>query len=432
MKPFNYTRRRNKKGGIPIFAGAQGCVFKPSLKCKNQIRNYHDGNISKLCERISAESEMREFAQIKRHLVRIKNYNKFFGIKAHLCEPDVLDHNDLENFDEVCVNMKEHKITAANVNANLNRLRMINMPDLGIDLTKWIEQTELNSQQIQKLNNHISTLLVNAVEPMNRLGVIHNDLKSENVMIDAKEDVRIIDWGLAGISTEHQVIPLQHFMYNPVSFNRPFSTMIISPTSVEMYASTFLNQPQMPSLNQVKQFTRGLYKKYIESYNMIGYNYLQYIFMSIFGLNEKNATEFLVDSVANYNADILYHFTDSATQTFRLNEYFRTIYRYNTDIWGLMSIFYSIFMLPRVRFVMSNKSYANMLHRYRALFRSIVFVNGHKRMNVPNILHHLREINNALDKNKKKTVQFTARANMRKSIKRIPTPHPHKIKIIAL
>ena len=50
-----FTRRRKamhhtqhgQTGGIPIFAGAQGCVLKPALKCKHQPRNYNDGNISK-------------------------------------------------------------------------------------------------------------------------------------------------------------------------------------------------------------------------------------------------------------------------------------------------------------------------------------------------------------------------------------------------
>jgi len=111
MNRFNYTRKRNahaQKGGIPIFAGAQGCVFKPPLKCKYRARNYHDGYISKLGERRMTESEMREYQHIRKHLMRIKNHNKYFGMRAQLCEPDTLDKDDLKNFNSVCINMEQH------------------------------------------------------------------------------------------------------------------------------------------------------------------------------------------------------------------------------------------------------------------------------------------------------------------------------------
>jgi serine/threonine protein kinase len=429
MKPFNYTRRRYKRGGVPIFAGAQGCVFKPSLKCKHRTRNYNDGNISKLGERRISEAEMREYQQIRRHLVRIKNHNKYFGMQAELCEPDALDKHDLQNFDDVCINLKKYHMTAENVNTNLSKLRMINMPDLGIDLIKWME-TPMDAFHIRKLNNFISTLLVRAVGPMNRLGVIHNDIKSENVMIDAKGDVRIIDWGLAGISTSQQVIPLHHFKDNPVSFNRPFSTMVISDDSRELYASNVLNHPH-PSFTDSKQFAHDLYKRYIESYDIVGFDYFKHIFMSMFGADDNDATQMLMDSVATYNAEILHHFT--VHHAFDLNKYFSTVYRYNTDVWGLMSVFYSIFMLPRTHFIMSNEIYENMLRQYRTLFRTVIFANGHKRINVALILQSFRKINAALNfAPKNKTVRFNG-ANLTRShnnpIHRVLTPYPHILTI---
>ena len=142
-------------GGVPIFAGAQGCVFKPALKCKDGLRDNNDGNISKLEERASAEAEMREYTQIKQHLGKIKNYGKYFSLQAHMCEPDPLEPRDLVNFDNVCFNFKRFNITAANVNANLGKLRMINMPDLGIDLKQWMEQTPLTPDRVRQLNDHI-------------------------------------------------------------------------------------------------------------------------------------------------------------------------------------------------------------------------------------------------------------------------------------
>jgi hypothetical protein len=377
---------------------------------------------------MTTESEMREYEQIRRHLSRIKNYNKYFSMQASICEPDVLDKNDLENFDKVCINMKRHAITAANVNSNLSKLRMINMPDLGIDLKKWIEQSPFNATHVCQLNDIVSTLLVHAVEPMNRLGVIHNDLKSENFMIDAKGHVRIIDWGLAGISTAQQVIPPHHFMNNPVTFNRPFSTMVISPHTCKLYASEVLSKTSTPTMNQIKRFTREVYKQYVATFDKSGHEYFQYVIRSIFGLSNPDASELLVDLVTTYNAEILYHFTDHhANRTFQLNKYFSTVYRYNTDVWGLMSVFYDVFMLPRQSFVMSDAAHAEMQSRYRTLFRTVVFANGHKRMNVAHILQQLQRIMSCI-RPQQKTVRFNVSnsdAHNRKSIKRGPTPHPH-------
>ena len=433
-----FTRRKinhahvhdhNQSGGIPIFAGAQGCVFKPALKCKDRRRNYNDGNISKLGQKETAEAEMREYEQIKQYLRQIKNYKHYFSVQADLCEPDLLDPHDLVNFDDVCTNLQRNNITAANVNANLSKLRMINMPDLGIDLKKWMEQTSFNAVNLRQLNDHVSKLLIHAVVPMNQLGVIHNDLKSENVMLARDNHIRIIDWGLAGITTPKQVIPVHHFMNNPVTFNRPFSTMVISPNVRDLYSSHFLKT--MPaSVKQVKEFTRAIYKKYIDAFDISGYKYLHYIYKCMFGSDDD---EMLLDAVATYNAEILYHFTDRDSQTFRLDEYFSKVYRYNTDVWGLMSVFYSIFMLPRKSFKMSDAAHDDMLRRYRSLFRTIVFANGHERMNVSRIVQQLRQISNAVSnasrpRTKKKTVRVRFNLNMNpnnttKSIKRVLTPH---------
>ena len=427
MKIKRTTRR--KTGGVPIFAGAQGCVFRPALKCKGRARNYHDGNISKLGDMKGIEDELRESDQIKERLLRIENHAKYFSLRASMCEPDALDHHDLAKFNSVCINMPRLNITAANVNDNLSRLRMLNMPDLGIDLKKWMDQTTFDASRIRQLNDHIATLLIHAVEPMNRLGVIHNDLKSENVMMDAAGNARIIDWGLSGISTEQHVIPPRHFMNNPVTFNRPFSTMVISPNTCKLYESAVLSNASDPPMEQIKHFTLEVCKRYNEAFDIDIYNYYQYTFMSIFGLSEKDAGELLVDMVANYNADILHHFTDRANRTFRLNDYFSTVYRYNTDVWGLMSVFYSMFMLPRKRFIMSNEAYDDMLRRYRRLFRTVVFANGDKRMNVSHIVQHLRHISNAVSRlpKPKKTVRFNVGLKRNKSIKRVPTPYPHQV-----
>jgi hypothetical protein len=144
--------------------------------------------------------------------------------------------------------------------------------------------------------------------------------------------------------------------------------------------------------------------------------------------------ELLMDTVSTYNAEILHHFSDRARGEFRLNEYFSNVYRFNTDVWGVMSVFYSMFMLPRKMFIMSDAAHADMLSRYRSLFRTVVFARGHERMNVSRIVQHLRQISDAVSNavrsrsKKKRTVRFNLHLNhpqfRSKSMKRVPTPHP--------
>ena len=420
----SHSHSHSQSGGIPIFAGAQGCVFKPALKCMNQPRNPNDGNISKLEKKESAEDEMREYDQIKQYLKQIPNYQNYFSVQAELCQPDPLEPHDLAKFDDVCTNLTPLKINAANVNANLSKLRTINMPDLGIDLKGWMEQAPFTAGRLRKLNDHVSNLLIRAIAPMNQRGVIHNDLKSENVMIDRNNHSRIIDWGLAGMTTPNQVIPVHYFMNNPVTFNRPFSTMVISRNTCELY-SKYLKTTAASTVEQVKAFANAIYKEYTKLFDINGFNYLQYIFKQMF---DAPTPSMLIDAVTTYNAEILHHFTDRTSRTFGLDEYFSRVYRYNTDVWGLMSVFYSMFMLPRKSFIMTDAAHADMLRRYRTLFRTVVFARGYERMNVSHIVQHLRQISDAvaITSKKKRTVRFNLNIKPRTThwINRVPTPYP--------
>lgn len=419
------------KGGKPVFAGAQGCVFDPALKCKHRPRDIHDGTVSKLGYTQSAEFEMRAYDQIRKYITQIKNYDKYFNMRASVCEPDALGPEDLAGFNDRCSLFTETSIDASNVNANLDKLRAINMPNLGTDLKGWmVEQSPLDAHRLRRLNDHISELLVRAVVPMNQLGVIHNDLKSENLMMDrAGANVRIIDWGLAGIATPQAPIPERYFMNNAVTFNRPFSTMLVS----DLRAA--------PAPEEVAPFVARLYREYREL-APIGHTYYTYIFETMFGLPTEAASRMVNAAVERYNADILRHYTDERRE-FRLHDYFSNVYRYNTDVWGTLSVFYTVFMMPRSHFILPDAVYHDMLRRYRTLFTTSVFVNGHLRMNVPHIVGQLRQISEAITNPKhkaqsrfksnpkvktvKKTVRFnlgTRRQGNPRHIQRVPTPYP--------
>ena len=454
-------------GGKPVFSGAQGCVFIPALKCKNQHSSAKrsDNTISKLGYKEGSDFEMREYEKITPFITKIKNHEKYFSIRVNSCEPDALDADDLVQFNKVCRNFKSGTITAENVNDNLSKLRAINMPNLGVDLRGWMDAAPMDPRRLRLLNDHISELLMRAVVPMNTLGVMHNDLKSENIMMNRSEtNTRIIDWGLAGTTTPHQIIPGRYFMNNPVTFNRPFSTMIISSEIDELYKAYLekmkLAHPTTPE--QLRPFVRELYEEYRKLYPS-GHEYITYIFESMFNLKTDTASLAVSAAVSaaveQYNAEILLNFTDPTQRQFMLHDYFDKVYRFNTDVWGTLCVFYSMFMMPRSHFLMPDAVYSAVLQQYRNMFINTVFANGHRRINVSEIVKCLRDINALIGPQrqqhqqhqhqyqyqhqqqhkhrtrhhrkssmKKKTVRFNVSHTRRKHRPqtRVPTPHPIK------
>jgi hypothetical protein len=436
------AKTRKNKGGKPVFAGAQGCIFIPPLKCKNRPRIMNHNFISKLGYKKGSNMEMSEYMEIIPYIKKIKNYEKYFNIRISSCEPDPLSSADLAAFDATCQNFGDD-ITAQTVNRNLDKLRAINMPNLGTDLRVWMEQSQMDARRICLLNDHISKLLVNAVVPMNDLGIIHNDLKSENLMMNhAEAMLRIVDWGLAGFTRPYQIIPEHYFMNNPVSFNRPFSTMVIQTDINDLYQREIAQLPAKFEPEQLEPFIAEMYAKY-RDLSPSSHSYWLHVFESIFKLNSDVLTGLVLNAaIEKYNAQILHHFTSKGK--FMLDEYFDKVYRYNTDVWGVMSVYYSIFMLPREHFAVPDPVYAAMLQKYRDLFRKTVFANGHRRMNVRAIVQELQGINGMVfpqyrprspymsqsqyrPRSHKKTVRFHGIARKaRHTLHRVPTPHPLK------
>jgi hypothetical protein len=69
------------------------------------------------------------------------------------------------------------------------------------------------------------------------------------------------------------------------------------------------------------------------------------------------------------------------------------VYRFNTDVWGTLSVFYSMFRMSRADFLMPDAVYSAVLQQYRNMFLGLVFANGHRRINVSEIVKRLRDIN---------------------------------------
>ena len=124
----------------------------------------------------------------------------------------------------------------------------------------------------------ISKLILNAIVPMNQQGVIHNDMKEDNVLIynskqpesQSQPHPTIIDWGISGISTHDEPIP-DIIMSRYISISNPFSSILFSVEFSKNY-SEFLKHNEITTRDHVdnmrkeSQFKKRLHDFSLEQY----------------------------------------------------------------------------------------------------------------------------------------------------------------------
>lgn len=342
------NKRSNNMGGKPIDSGGFGCVFYPAIKCKGA--NSRTDGISKLMFEDDAEEEYSSVLEIKPILEKIPNHKQYFILTdITICDPDMLEKEDLINIDSVCDNLKKQNINSKNIKKNLHLFKILNLPFGGKDLNRIIP-TLSNKNLLIKINSKLVEILVNAIIPMNKLSLYHNDIKDQNILYNNENDqMRIIDWGLSSMVNDPNIIPSK-FLNRPLQFNIPFSIILFNEKFNKYYASQLqeLNYTDRPSLVELKRIVFN----YINEYNLMSKGHGQYIIKLLSNLLiNKNLPKQYVDnskySVKNgavlnilldYNATVLLEFTDFTTGEFLANKYFTEIYSKNVDIWGFTTI----------------------------------------------------------------------------------------------
>jgi serine/threonine protein kinase len=213
----------NNKAGEAIAAGGFGCVFKPAIPCKGETTR-SDG-ISKVLLKKDAKDEYKETLRIRPVINKIPNNQKYFLIQEmRICQPEKLTRDDKKKFNK-CNNLIKRGITEININIKLNKLEIINLPYGGVDLSILIRK-KMNDKTFATINHKLTSLITNAIVPMNKLNLIHADLKDANMLFNEKDDeIRIIDWGFGEILKKS--IP-RSMDSRPLQFNAPFSSILLN------------------------------------------------------------------------------------------------------------------------------------------------------------------------------------------------------------
>ncbi len=447
-------------GGIPIYPGGYSCIFKPQLKCKTRTKkrnmknsiksNKHgsknsNGNcgISKLLFKKHADVEIHNIQKFHHALRKIPKSHKYFLFaKTTSCPPAKISTRDLRGFDEMCEIFTSHDVNESNINTlkNIRNLRLINMPNAGISVNEWLFLKDKNDATIpltisraKTFNKLISTLILDAIVPMNRQGVIHNDMKEDNILINNSAAPTIIDWGISGISTRHEPIP-ENIINRYISISNPFSSILFTTEFSKNY-SEFLKQTAITTADDVDNmrydpmFLQKLRDFSIAQYLNNEYGHYSNIrtffvnvhifFTNVYSINSNAFSDISPDVIdimlsggtdglyhtlaSKYISDVLVHFTefDERDRIVRFNyvSYFTKVYIFNCDLWGLLFC-YSVFFLFQnkynfeERIAIEPSAYSHFLHSILSMYMGEVMINGHKKINVYKIIKLLKNLIN--------------------------------------
>ena len=342
----NKSKRRELKGGSVIASGGYGCVFKPALKCQGESRQ--PDNITKLMTVKHTDQEFTDIVKFKDALSTIPNYQDYFLLDGiSVCKPDILTEEDLQDYQKKCTALKKNDITHENINANLDKLMALNMPNGGIDVGDYFEEHNTNEDIIQ-LNDTLLHLLENGIVPMNHRNIYHCDIKESNILVKIEEDkdmkTRLIDWGLSAeyLPEKRERIPKTLF-HRPFQYNVPFSIVLFNTTFSELY-DKFLEKTPEPSYYQIRSFVVDFVVIWMEERGMGHFKVIKGLMQFLFGhtitaVNQKERDyiiefEYTYYYIVEYISKILMKYTVNGEM--KMIPYFSEVFLKNLDVWGFV------------------------------------------------------------------------------------------------
>lgn len=346
--------RKKIRGGKAIASGGFGCVFSPALKCKGS-RKSDKNKISKIMSHKYAFKEYDEINELKGELKDIHNYADYFLIDdITICNPARLTNSDLQNFNKKCKALPKDNIKRKNINKNLDKLMIINMPNGGLPIDDYIYKYGSFSK-ILTAHNKLVGLLKHGIIEMNKKNIYHCDIKDSNVLIDNTDRTRLIDWGL---STKY--IPFLNTTFprtwnnRPLQFNVPFSVIIFTNDFTEQYTQ-FIKKGGQQNKDELTPFVMDYLKFWIKKRGKGHYNFINEIMFILFSndidLNTLNETDmaktietnFTIPYIINYIVEILIHFTKLNKEgTVDIREYLDKIFINIVDIWGFICVYFPL------------------------------------------------------------------------------------------
>ena len=176
-------------GGKLLGQGSYGCVFKPTLECKNKdIKGTN--KITKLLLKEHAEKEEHLSAMIR----RILHWKNYFAVSESICVPSS------------SVPKKEKDLDKCEVleGKTLSDFRLLTMTYAGKELHNF--PFDLHHFDFMAFVKHF----IAAGAMLTIHGIVHGDLHQGNILVDAHNVPRIIDFNLSHQKDDAVILPRDH------------------------------------------------------------------------------------------------------------------------------------------------------------------------------------------------------------------------------
>jgi hypothetical protein len=406
---INNQKLNDQNGGEVIDSGGFGCIFNPPLKCQNITDNRKYNNISKLMITNHAKDEYNQIQKYIKILKAIPNYNYYFLINNfHLCNPNKLSKNDLKGFNK-CKTLKKRGINSKNINQSLNKLTIINMPNGGINIEKFIQKYAVISKNIIHLNNSLINLLVNGIIPMNKLNIYHCDIKDGNVLVQITESgliTRLIDWGLSFIwNSDYKGIPRKIYR-RPFQFNVPFSSILFNKNFINLY-NNFLEVNPNPDFFHIREFVIN----YIFIWNNIrGSGHLssinniikKFTINNLFAIKDTKIKDHIIEYdftyyyIVEYLSKIIEKYTNN--KTLELIIYFENVFLKNVDIWGFTMVYIGLYEYIFNSFNELNEYQMEFIKKIKYIIIHFLYESPITPIDVYSLINELTNLNTLIDK----------------------------------
>lgn len=399
----------DKKGGNILASGGFGCVFSPALKCKGNTRQ-KKGILSKLMMNKYAKKEYEEITKIRKKVVDIPNYQDYFLVDNFTtCEPAPLTKADLSNYTRKCKALKKNGIQKNNINKQLDKLLILNMPNGGIPVDDYL-QTNGSFYKLFHVNNRLIELLENAIVPMNNQHIYHCDIKDSNVLVQTSTEahstsmkIRMIDWGL---STEY--IPYENNPFpkpwrnRPLQFNVPFSIVLFTDDFVKKYTK-YLEEGGKVNESDLRPFLLDYLYYWFRKRGHGHYKFINEIMYILFGRELKNVdneekyklieTEITMTYILNYLTDILLHYTKFREDgSLNLREYLDNVFINIVDIWGFVTIYIPILHIFNQNYNELTAHQMDIFELLKEIFIQYLYNPRIEPINLDNLLKDLRKL----------------------------------------
>ena len=263
-------------------------------------------------------------------------------------------------------------------------------------------------------------MLINGIIPMNNKGIIHNDIKSDNIVYDNK-NIRLIDWGEVFIKSKKNL-----YFNQVIQFNLPFSNILFSRNFSKWYSKQLIvlkNKSSNITFNNYKNIAIK-WINYILELEGSHFDFIVSIFKNILPTKlDNDIIEYVVGYIASYIANIFKKYTNLSNNSINIHKYYQEVYIKNIDIWGFLTFYIDmVFVYNRTpkKFNMRDTEKSELINKIIDLLMKYLYSNNYSAapINIKTLIVDLKSLNFKFYKQKSRKTRVKPRLSRKTRVNR--------------